>query len=208
LGECPLQRILIYFCLFVGAFFARNALESEINNIEQKHHDLFANEIKPYKVDEDYNFVPNGRGGEFEDNSKVYYTEEDQKILDERDRILGPLPYLSILCFILTIGGAIVFSVLLYSKITDVTEKRQEKIGKIKGEALQKAHQEKITQINQDFIKKVETIIRSHETSGTAMSHQEMLTLLAEMNNTINSYSIKVKLEYTIKQHMKIHNPS
>ncbi|MFJ5716930.1 hypothetical protein [Neobacillus sp. NPDC093127] len=163
---------------------------------------------------EDYNFVPNGRSGEFEDNSKVYYTKEDQKILDERDRILGPLPFLSGFCFFLAIGSAIVFFVLSYLKVSDGWEKvsnsweeRRQKANKIKQEAFQKAQQEKISQINQNFIEKVENIIKKHEISGTAMSSQEALARRTEMNNTINSFSTKINAEYMIKKHMQIHNP-
>ncbi|OLS38594.1 hypothetical protein [Bacillus sp. MRMR6] len=203
-----MRRILFVLCVFIGSFFAYDALENEIRNIEQKHSELFAADIKPYKVIEDYDFVPNGRSGEIEDNSTVFYTKQDQQILDERKRLLGPLPFLSGVCLFLAIGGALSFLVLTYLKVSDSWEERQLKVRRLKREAYEKEHQEKLSQINQNFIEKVENAIKKHETAGTAMSFQEVQALRTELDNTINSYNTKVQVEYLFKQHMRIHNPT
>lgn len=205
MGGSPLRRILFVLCLLIGSYFAHNALDHEINNIEQKHPELFADEIKPYKVIEDYNFVPNGRSGELDDNSKVYYTKTDQQVLDERKRVLGPIPFLSGFCGFLAISSAVVFIFLLYMKISDGLEIMQLSTNKKKQEAYQKVHEENIRQINQNFIEKVENIIKSHESSGTFMTNQEVNALRTELNN-IKNFNTRIKAEYMIKQHMKIHN--
>ncbi|MFJ5762747.1 hypothetical protein ACIQAA_27185 [Neobacillus sp. NPDC093182] len=197
-----MQRILFVLCLLIGSFFAHNALANEISNIKKEHPEWFSQNIKPYKVVEDYN-SPTGRPGDIEDNSKAYYTKEDQQVLDERKRVLGPIPFLSSFSGFLSIGSAIVFLVLLYLKIDDYLEEKRLKTIKIN----QELHQEKIRQINKHFIEKVEGIIKIHEASGTAMSYKEVIAIRTEKDNTIHSFSTNNQAEYMIKKHMKTHNP-
>jgi hypothetical protein len=175
-----LWRLLLFLLLSVGSYLAHAVLDGEISNIKQESPELFSGEIKPYKVIEDYN-SPTGRPGDIEDESKVYYTKEDRMILDERKRLLGPLPFLSGFCGFLSIGSAIIFIALLYFKIDDWREERRIKSNKKK----QEAENERICRINQAFIDKVENIIESHESLGTAITYREVLEIRKEMKDMI-----------------------
>jgi hypothetical protein len=200
-----LRRILLFLCLSIGSFFAFQALENEISNIEQNHPELFGFEIEPYKVTEDLDYVPDGRAGYIENDITYFYTDEDQAILDERERVLGMLPLLSGICKILAIGGAIVFLGSLYLKVSDMLDERRKKSNQIDYQNVIQNEEER-NQNNQKFIEKVKMIIQKHESSGTFMSNQEMSELYAELDKSIKSYQTRIKVEHMINQHRTTFN--
>jgi hypothetical protein len=202
-----MSKLLLFFFMAVGLYFAHSILDDDIVNIKQKNTELFSGEIEPYKVIEGYD-SPTGLSRDIEDNSKWYYTKEDQIILDERNRILGPLPLLNGTSLVLSIGSAIAFIVLLYFKIDDWREERLEKRRIESNKKKKDAEDERLYRINQAFIEKVENIIESHESLGTAMAYREVQEIRTEMNSTFNLFlNTKSKAEEMISRHMKAYNP-
>jgi hypothetical protein len=199
-GERFVRRILLFLCLSIGSFFAFQALGNEISHIEQSQPELFGFEVEPYKVEEDLNHVQDGRGGYIEQDITYYYTDEDQAILDERERTLGMLPLLRDICRILAIGGVVVFIVCLYLKVSDMLDERRKKSNQVNYQTVRQYEEER-NQNNQKFIEKVKNIIHKHENSGTVMSNQEISDLYAELDKTNKSYQTRIKVEHMIKQH-------
>ncbi|WP_223588226.1 hypothetical protein [Neobacillus bataviensis] len=194
-----MRKPLLFLFISLFSFFSYGGFSVAVSNIEKQHADLFSGDIKPYKVIEDY-YSSTGLPGDVEDESKVYYTKNDQEILNERKRVLGPLPLLGAVFGILSIASGIAFIVLLYVRISDlIDEKRKEKREKMIQVSVEKGIENEKEQIRQ-FIEKLEKMIERHESSGTIITDDEISNIRKEMDR-LNSNSTRVKAEHIIKNH-------